>query len=76
MRFCGKLAQDFGNRINPDQTEKADDKVSKGSHQAGSISGSNPGSIFFESDVPYIVQSVLNAPMIAIQGKKPCGVGF
>ena len=76
MRFCGKLTKGFGNRVNPDKVEEANNQISKRRHDAGSISGPDSRSVLLKGDVSDIVQPVLNAPVIAIQSKNSCRVGL
>ena len=56
--------------------QDADDQVAKRSHNAGSISGSDPGTVLFESDITDIMEPVFDPPVVAVQGKKPSRVGL
>lgn len=75
-RFGGELAKGLGNRVNPGKMKEADNKISKRSHHSGSVSCSDARGVLLEGEVSDVVQPVLNAPVIAVQGEYPGRVGL
>ena len=70
------MAKGLWNRINAGKAQDADDQIAKRSHNARSISGSDPGTVLFKSDITDIVKPVFDPPVVAVQGKKPSRAGL
>lgn len=74
--FGGHLPEGFGNVCPSGVTQEADGEISEGSHDAGSISGSNLGAIFIKGDIPDIIQAILDRPVAPVELQEAAGQSF